>query len=354
MPVPRLAAAAAALAAGFACSSALADSQVAERFESGVWKGSAHLDEGSGTFSHCATYAPYEGGQLVVLLRTRAGFSVGLADPEWRLEAGARYPFLMAIDARWTRNVTGEVASEHVVRVDFGDDPEVVNALRAGEALTVVGRDEVLRFALTDAGRALSDLEQCYLRHARAVERPGPPDRNPFVGEDPRVPDRLPAPRLSLAEFAGLVELAGLANGEGGIAGGALGFAHYYFVLPERLIALYWEEQSRGRHADATLQDSVDLWARECPGSVQTGLTAREDRPDVTLRQAFVSCERADGAGYVAVTVIDFGPVSQVLVIVAERGQQRAADALARRFYELELGEEPRSAARADAGPWRS
>ena len=330
-----------------------ADARVAERFASGPWQGAAYLDADTGTFSHCAVYATYEGDQVLVLLRTEEGFSVGLADPAWRLEPGASYELLMGIDARWARHVTGHVPGEQVVRIDFGGDQEPLAAFRDGEALTVVAKAGVFRFALTDSGRALADLERCYEDRDRiasgtpstAVQDLPDGTPSPAVQGLPdgslvkeRLPARLAQAQLSLAEFTGLAQLAALGPGESGVPEGELGFAHYYFLVPERALALYWEEDASRNDVDAILQRALALWARECQAEVGTGTIAREERVGARIRQGFVRCAQPNVAGYVAVTVIDYGPVAQVLAVAVEVEAHAIADGIARRFYEIELG----------------
>jgi hypothetical protein len=336
-----------------------ADARLAERFTSGPWKGAAYLDAETGEFSHCAVYATYEGDQVLVLLRTEDGFSVGVADPAWRLEPGARYEFLMGIDARWARTVSGHVPGEQVVRVDFGDDPETVQAFREGESLTVVARMGVFRFALAGTEAALADLEGCYARRrqgtavdlARAPASPSPEEASAGQARAERLPDRLSEPRLSLADFHELARLAALGSGESGVPYGALGFAHYYFLLPERALALYWEEDASHSDADAILRRALGLWASECQARVETGTIAREERERARIRQGFVRCEQSEVAGYVAVTVVDFGTVAQVLAVAVEVEAREVADGIARRFYEIELGSGTVSAALERARP---
>jgi hypothetical protein len=327
-----------------------ADIQVAERFESGVWKGAAYRDAESGDFSHCSLYASYDGGQVLVLLRTDRGFSVAIGDPEWDLDAGTGYELLLGIGAGWARSVNGVVVTERVVRVDFGEDPATIDAFRQGEVLSVLGEGRAFRFELKETPRALKDLESCYTRHLR---RPAPRPVGPAPSPEPppavvavatagmlpaALPDRLPSAALTLDAFSALVRLAALGEGESGVPEGRLGFAHYYFFIPGHTLVLYWEEDSSETDIAAVLRRTLDLWRSECPAPVESGVSGQEERRDARVLQGFVDCAQANVAGYVAVTVIDFGAVAQVLAVAVEGPEREAAETLARRFYELEIG----------------
>lgn len=324
--------------------------RVAERFASGDWRGGAYVDDETGLLSHCAVHAGYGDGQVLILLRSENGFSVALADPRWHLGEGERYEFVMGVDTRWTRRVSGYVPNSHAVRVDLGNDPSAVDAFRRGDVLTVLAEQEALRFALSGSARAIDALERCYARH---IVRSA---RNPFAGSRPadeaRVSTpkpahqagRLPQAHLSLQDFTALLRAAAEGEGAGGVAEGALSFAHYYYLVGGRTLSLYWEEESGQTDPEVVLERHMTDLQGECKGRVSSGELARDTRGEALLRHGFVSCSDPADPLYVSVAVIQVGPVTQVLATFVVEDEVSSANTLGRRFYELEVGVGERSA----------
>jgi hypothetical protein len=325
-----------------------ADPRLAEHFDSGAWQGSAFVDSETSTLSHCTVHTQYEGGQALVFVRSQQGFSVAVANPGWRLEPGTSYSVLIGVDDRWAERTTGRASDSRLLRVDLGFDARAVEAFRRGETLTVLAEEEATRLALTGTSGAILDLERCYLRYtvlagADAQARATPAS---ITGPGPRAQDLDWGTwtRLTLNEFTVLLRAAARSDGESGVPAGDLGFASYFFLVPDSTLSLYWEDDTRHMGAEALLQRHIRQWEAQCSGPTRTGKAPRETRAEGSILQGYVACDDPESTGYAALAVVEQGAIFRVLLTISSEPERATADAITRRFAELLLGRETRSA----------
>src|SRR5919201_1576209 len=85
------------LAPGGLLSQASADTF--RKFDVGSWQAAAYSFEGTRNFSHCAAVGKYKSGIFVVFAVDRKyNWSIGFANPDWKLEKGATYDLALSID----------------------------------------------------------------------------------------------------------------------------------------------------------------------------------------------------------------------------------------------------------------
>lgn len=133
---------------------------------------------------------------------------------------------------------------------------------------------------------------------------------------------KLREPKLTFEGFELIVSAA-----SGGLAkistpGEQYAFADYMFALDTAGIGLYWEEASGSRSTDAVMNGVLALFQGTCAGKSASGEKRREGNDTFILRQGFVSCETSQQDSYIAVSVLNFGAVTQVFATIGF-GQSR-------------------------------
>ncbi|MCU0936377.1 MAG: hypothetical protein MUF66_09975 [Gammaproteobacteria bacterium] len=324
-----------------------AEAKLTERFDAGAWTGSAFVDAGTSRLSHCTVHTQYEGGQALVFVRSDEGFSMAVADPAWELPAGSRPSVLVGVDDRWSRQLTADAMSERVLRMDLGFDGKAVESFRQGETLMVAAEKAAARLSLAGTSQAILDLERCYLRHTRLAARPDATPVQPASLKPPRARAQdygwgLRA-RMTLGEFKVLLRAAAGSDGESGVPDGVLGFASYFFLVPDRTLSLYWEIEARRADVDTLLRRQMESWREQCEGPAEVGEVPPDPQARGALRSGHVVCRDPGGAGYATIAVLQHGQVARVLLTVAGSADREAADAVNRRFAELLMEREARN-----------
>lgn len=326
---------------------AIAEAKLAERFDAGGWTGSAFVDAGTSRLSHCTVHTQFEGGQALVFVRSDEGFSMAVADPAWQLPAGSRPSVLVGVDDRWSRQLTAEVMGERVLRMDLGFDGKAVESFRQGETLMVAADSAAARLSLAGTSQAILDLERCYLRHTRLAAARDAGTAQPTSLGSPRARAQdyawVVRTRMTLSEFTALLRAAARADGESGVPDGVLGFASYFFLVPDRTLSLYWEADARQNDVDALLRRQLDSWREQCDGPSEVGESPPAPHARGALRTGHVVCQDSGGAGYATIALVEHNRVARILLTVAGGDEREAADALTRRFAELLMEREARS-----------
>lgn len=326
---------------------AIAEAKLAERFDAGSWMGSAFVDGGTSRLSHCTVHTQYEGGQALVFVRSDEGFSMAVADPAWKLPTGSRPSVLVGVDDRWSRQLTADVMGERVLRMDLGFDGKAVESFRQGETLMVAAENAAARLSLVGTSQAILDLERCYLRHTRLAAARDAGTVQPASLAPPRTRAQDYAwavrARMTLSDFTALLRAAARSDGESGVPDGVLGFASYFFLVPDRTLSLYWETNARQNDVDALLRRQLESWREQCDGPSEVGESPTTPHAQGALRQGHVVCQDSGGAGYATIAVVQHDEVARILLTVAGSDEREAADALTRRFAELLMEREARS-----------
>lgn len=178
-------------------------------------------------------------------------------------------------------------------------------------------------------GRAASDA---------TLVRPVDSDQAaPVAGEKALLRWKLREPKLSLEGFELIVTAAsgGLAKISTPVERYA--FADYMFAIDSAGIGLYWEEVSGSRSTDAVMNGVLALFQGTCAGKSASGEKRRDGNDTFTLRQGFVSCEMPEQDSYMAVSVLNFGAVTQVFAIIGYSQSRDVLDLINSNISDVEI-----------------
>jgi len=134
-----------------------------DRWNVGVWRGSAHRDNQTHRFSHCAISRDYPNGiSLVYWWTSHDEFQLVMVNRDWKLGDGQRFPLAITVDGRSLGRHEGVSSGDILMFVDFGVRPtSVVDTMKRGNRLWVQGGQHDHNFALADTFRGLNALEEC-------------------------------------------------------------------------------------------------------------------------------------------------------------------------------------------------
>lgn len=144
-------------------------------FISGVWQGDANYD-GNGKFSDCTMTAQVESGVLIGFIISRDyNWGLVIVDETRSFKVGTAEPVALVIDQRDPIPALAKVIDVHGILIPLEDSDPVVEALREGKVLTIVGKAAKFSFKLTGTKAAIAELAACVAEHvgSEKVERPG-------------------------------------------------------------------------------------------------------------------------------------------------------------------------------------
>lgn len=169
-----------------------------DSFSIGAWHGGAYSNDQSGVFSHCAAAATYASKLvLVVAVGRDYGWSIGVLNPDWKLEVGDTFPFDMTIDNGSGLNVSARAIDTNYVEMVMPGDSDVVDAFRYGKLLDVKGGDFGAEFDLSGTARLVAHLAQCVgdnlgVETAALAARAQPDGTGPQTRDTPASSSKLP------------------------------------------------------------------------------------------------------------------------------------------------------------------
>lgn len=185
-------------------------------FSVGRWVGSAVYDDTTNKFNYCGITRDYQQTSLYIAIGNTGEIVILMTNPYWQL--GTRdYPLTFQIDRRLTR--TGDAEGEgETIAINFGQDWELLQALRRGRNLYVRSQGQTLTFDLKDTFVALQRTFECVSQRsavARLTTNPFAPSvsQNPFGS--PPTPYQAPQERLTADQLGTLkiiLYAAGLDN----------------------------------------------------------------------------------------------------------------------------------------------
>ena len=144
------------LAAGLVLSGA-----VNAAFISGVWQGDANFDQ-QGRFSDCTMTAQASSGLLVgFVISKRYEWGLVLADERRRFALGTSEDVALHIDQREPIETIAKVIDVHGIVIPLENSAAVIEGLREGKVLTVVGQTMRISFKLTGTRAAIAELAAC-------------------------------------------------------------------------------------------------------------------------------------------------------------------------------------------------
>lgn len=159
------------LALGLAAATAaaappVAADQLITPFDVLGWAGGAYQGD-DGRFSRCLLKSPYAPGVEVGLSSSPGRFTVNIYQDSWRLPVPFSQKVAATIDRRWEGWLQLDSLSPTVASLDFSGDQKAIEALRAGQKLSVEAPPPVNGFSLTLQGtsKAIERLRECSERY---------------------------------------------------------------------------------------------------------------------------------------------------------------------------------------------
>ncbi len=147
-------------------------------FISGVWQGDANFDT-EGRFSDCTMTAQASSGVIIGFIISKSfDWGLVLADESRKFEVGTTEAVALHIDQRDPIRTIAKVVDVHGIVIPLENSASVLEGLREGEALTVVGEKIKISFKLTGTRAAIAALAACVtenINSAKADARPSLP-----------------------------------------------------------------------------------------------------------------------------------------------------------------------------------
>jgi hypothetical protein len=134
-------------------------------FISGVWQGGANYNA-DGTFSNCTMTAQVESGVLIGFIISKDyDWGLVIADETRAFRAGTAEPVALVVDQREPIPAIAKVIDVHGILIPLEDSGPVIEALREGKVLTIVGKEAKFSFKLTGTKAAIAALAACVTEH---------------------------------------------------------------------------------------------------------------------------------------------------------------------------------------------
>ncbi len=150
------------------------------------------------------------------------------------------------------------------------------------------------------------------------------------------LPWKLGDPKLSFEGYEHIINAASGGTASTTLAAREYDFADYMFVIDGTGVGVYWEEATASRPTAGILKDVFALFQDICEGKSTSGQTRREKNNVFTLRQGFVACENLNWDSYVAVSVLNFGAISQVFVTIGLAENREVLDLINSNISDVE------------------
>ena len=146
-------------------------------FISGVWQGDANFDA-EGKFSDCTMTAQASSGLLVGFIISR-NFEWGLvlADESQEFEVGAVQAVVLVIDQRDPIPAIAKVIDINGIVIPLENSGPVLDGLREGKVLTIVGEKARISFKLTGTRAAIAELAACVTENLKSEKVDARPPR---------------------------------------------------------------------------------------------------------------------------------------------------------------------------------
>lgn len=146
-------------------------------FISGVWQGDANFDA-EGKFSDCTMTAQASSGLLVGFIISR-NFEWGLvlADESQEFEVGAVQAVVLVIDQRDPIPAIAKVIDINGIVIPLENSGPVLDGLREGKVLTIVGEKARISFKLTGTKAAIAELAACVTENLKSEKVDARPPR---------------------------------------------------------------------------------------------------------------------------------------------------------------------------------
>lgn len=150
------------------------------------------------------------------------------------------------------------------------------------------------------------------------------------------LPWKLGDPKLSFEGYEHIITAASGGTASTTLAAREYDFADYMFVIDGTGVGVYWEEATASRPTAGILNDVFALFQNICEGKSTSGQTRRERNDVFALRQGFVACENLNWDSYIAVSVLNFGAISQVFVTIGLAENREVLDLINSNISDVE------------------
>jgi len=135
-------------------------------FISGVWQGDANYNA-DGKFSDCTMTAQVASGVLIGFIISKDyDWGLVIADETRAFKVGTSEPVALVVDQREPIPAIAKVVDVHGILIPLEDSNPVIEALREGNVLTIVGKEAKFSFKLTGTKAAIAELAACVTEHA--------------------------------------------------------------------------------------------------------------------------------------------------------------------------------------------
>lgn len=166
------------------------------------WEGGARARSEAGDFSHCDVRRAFNGDQvLIVSLNRRNEINIGLVDPSFEFTPSTgTSAVVLQVDRRLNARVPAAPGGEDILVLAAGDTPELLDALRRGNAMLLETEYGVFEFPLSGTFAAFGALIDCIALANQIL--PPEPEPTQIEGDGPQ--------RIGTNAMAALLQAAGV------------------------------------------------------------------------------------------------------------------------------------------------
>jgi hypothetical protein len=152
--------------------------------EVGAWTVDAYANDDTGAFSHCVAAVPFRSGILLVFsIQSGANsWQLGLANPQWKLPIGQKYPITYKIDRGVPLMDTATVLAPTLIALDLPANSVLFRLFKAGHLLVVNAAGGNFYFDLKGSARALQVALSCTRHYESNPAEVAANRENPFAG----------------------------------------------------------------------------------------------------------------------------------------------------------------------------
>jgi hypothetical protein len=151
------------------------------------------------------------------------------------------------------------------------------------------------------------------------------------------LPWKLGDPKLSFKGYEHIIAVASGGAASTALAAKEYAFADYMFVIDGTGVGVYWEEATGSRPTEGILNEVFGLFHAICEGKSSSGQNRRTTNDTFVLRQGYVACQNQDWDSYIAVSVLNFGAVSQVFVTIGLQENREVLDLINSNITDVEI-----------------
>lgn len=283
---------------------------------------------------YCGIRREYDDGLTVVFtMNLNSQAQVSLVSPGWTLSPGTQEEVRLRIDSVLDGEGPAIASAQNVLTIPLGEDPQLIQALREGNVLTVNSTQGESRIPLTGSSAGLAALQECVAAARDYVARAQPPPAAAAAA----APQASGGPRRSaIVTEESLSEILR--------AAGLQGFRILpQDELPESDLAFAWQVDSiiggllqESRGSEVAVVDFADAFiermAALCPGQFEESLGEPQVYREIyAVMTASLQCESEDGTSFIAAvfTLDDFfysvfyheGAFGQAELVLEETGR---------------------------------